>query len=120
MSIATSESFLLGKFDDDTALVATPNSFVIRERVHTKTGKEMWANKYYYTEIGDAVRGYARLALRQKKRAAGLHGSLPRLIEIVNKLEGTIKTIGDRLAKALGERLKDPIEAHLFYSQKGK
>jgi len=110
------ESFVLGKLDKKTLLVATPQAFVIKEKTKKSDGEIAWANKYYYSELGDAIRGYARHALRRPSTAKHLDGNLKKLIDIVMKLESTIKKVGDRLSVKFEEQLQDPIESHIFHS----
>jgi hypothetical protein len=110
------ESFILGKLDKKTILVATPHAFVIKERIKSADGEVGWASKYYYSEIGDAIRGYARHLLRRPSTAKHLDGNLKTLIDLIVKLESTIKKVGDKLNLEFAERLEDPIESHLFNS----
>lgn len=110
----TRETFILGRLDKKTILAASPHAFIIKERIKTTDGTEAWASKYYYAEIGDAIRGYARHLLRRPSTAKHLDGSLQSLIDLITKLETTIKKVGEKLNAEFAERLKDPIESHLF------
>jgi hypothetical protein len=107
------ESFVLGKLDKKTLLVATQHAFVIKERVKIKD-KEEWVGKYYYSEIGDALRGYARHALRRPEEAKKLDGSIAQLITRVTELENAVKEIGEKLNTEWISRMRDPVELYLY------
>jgi len=115
MKDTNKDTFLLGKLDKKTILVATPRAFVIKEKIRAGDDSEdNWVSKYYYSEIGDAIRGYARHLLRRPSTAKHLDGSLKTLIDLISRLETTIKKIGDKLNVQFAERLQDPVESHLF------
>ena len=107
------DALVIGQLDTRTILVATANCFVIKEKVKTAAG-DAWVGKYYYTEVWDAIRGYARHKLRDPSVVQKLDGNLPDLIATVGRLENTIKDIGDKLASAWTLRIQDPVESHLF------
>jgi len=112
------ESVVLGKLDKKTILVSSSNAFVLRERIKNKDGEYDWVSKYFYSEIGDAVRGYARHALRRASMAKRLDGSLGALITQIERMEAKIEKVGARLEHAWAQRQQDPIEACL--SAKGQ
>jgi hypothetical protein len=107
-------SFILGKLDKKTLLVATSRAFVIKERVKAGDGEVGWTSKYFYSEIGDAIRGYARHLLRRPSTAKHLDGDIKTLIDVIGKLEKTIKKVGDKLNLQFAERLQDPVESHIL------
>ena len=109
-----SDTFILGKLDRKTILVACPHSFVIKERIKNVKGEYHWVGKYYYSEIGDAIRGYARHVLRRSSGTRILNGNIKDLIGRIEALENTIKTIGEQLTKTWTKRMKDPVEAALL------
>jgi hypothetical protein len=98
-------------------LVATQAAFVIKEKVKEANGKAVWVSKYYYSEIGDAIRGYARHLLRRRSTAKHLDGELKTLVDVIVRLEKTIKKIGAKLNLQFAERIKDPVEHCLFTSE---
>ena len=112
MKTKTKDTFVLGKLDKKTLLVATQTSFVIKEKRKTAEGEAVWTSRYYYSEIGDAIRGYVRHLLRRPGTAKHLDGNLKTLIDVVTNLENTIKKVGDKLNLDFAERLEDPIECH--------
>lgn len=93
---AKKESFILGNLDKKTRLDATQHAFVIKEKTKATDGTISWTSKYYYSEIGDAIRGYARHVLRRPSMAKHLDGDIKTLIELISKLEKTIKKMGDK------------------------
>ena len=118
MSDKKKENFVLGKLDKKTILVATPNAFVIKEQIKTANNEKHWVSKYYYSEIGDAISGYARHILRRPNTAKYLDGDIKTLIDIIGKLERTVKKVGDKLNLEFANRLQDPIENHLLNTGK--
>jgi len=108
------QSFVLVKLDKKTVLAATQHSFVIKAKVKMKDGGTTWLSKYYYSELGDAIRGYARYVLRRPSTAKHLDGEMKSLIEVVGKLENTIKQIGDKINLDFAVRLEDPVENHII------
>ena len=105
-------SFLLGRLDESTRLIATPTAFVIQER-KMQEEKEAWTSKFYYGEIGDAIRGYVRSTLRNPKRTAQLDGKINSLISSIENLEKTVKEVAVNIKAEWDVRLQDPIESHL-------
>lgn len=108
-----SENFLMVKLDKNTILVASPHSFVIRERTKTKDG-DLWVGKYYYSEIGDAVRGYARHMLRRPEEGKKLDGNMQTLINQLAAWETAIREVGQKIAEKWEAAMSDPVEAMLM------
>jgi len=111
------ESFVLGKLDKNTMLTATSNAFIIKEKITAPDGEVRWISKYYYSELGDAIRGYARHLLRRPSTAKHLDGSITTLIDTITKLENTVKKVGDKLNLDFAARLEDPVEHQLIYGE---
>lgn len=120
MSKSKKESFILCQLDKTTVLAATAKSYTIRERVKTKDGEYVWVSKYFYSEIGDAVRGYAKYALRRKKSKKKLDGSIGALISQIKKLEARVEKIGTMIDNTIRELERDPIENWLANKEQEK
>jgi len=116
MKTKKKESFVMAKLDKKTMLAANPNSFIIKERVKAKDGSTLWRNKYHYSELGDAVRGYVRHLLRRPSTAKKLDGDIETLLKFIEKLEKTVKKVGDKLNMDFAERMQDPVECHRFFA----
>jgi hypothetical protein len=98
----------------NTLLTASAEAFIIRERSKRGDGTTVWADRYFYTEIGDALRGYVRRTLRRPEEAKKLDGNIHALINKIADLEESVKNVGEHLNAHWIERLNDPIEAHLL------
>lgn len=98
---ATRSSFTLCFLDKKTKLVASEHSFVIKEKVKVKDGEATWIGKFFYSEIADAIRGYARHHLRRPELAAKLDGSIETLIKVLEELDAHINTIADKVKETM-------------------
>lgn len=107
-------SIVIGRLDRDTLLAASSEAFILRERTKGNNGQIIWLDRYFYTEIGDALRGYVRRTLRRPEEAKKLDGNIHALITKISELEDAVKDVGIQLAVKWSERLNDPIEAHLL------
>jgi hypothetical protein len=115
-----SHTVLLCQLDKKTQLVANNHAFVIKKlvKVKSKDGDaaeiitDSWVSQYFYADIGDAVRGYVKHALR--KPQTELNGDICALVATIEKLEGTIKTTAVDFQKAWNDRMQDPVDAHLL------
>ena len=112
--------YLLCQLDKTTQLVVNAHAFVIKKlsKVKKKDGEqtiiiETWLPKYYYSEIGDAVRGYVKHALLSADGIKELDGSVPTLVKALEHMEATVKTISKEFTDMWNERMKDPVEAFL-------
>ena len=113
--VSVPESFVLGRLDKKTMLVATKHSFVLQERVKVKD-ESHWVGRYYYSNLPEAIKGYVRRKLRRPENAKELDGTLKALITMINNLENTVKEIGSKLSAEWEARIQDPVEVSLLNS----
>jgi hypothetical protein len=95
------ESYIkvLGLLDNKTRLVADKRCFII-QALH----EEVWVPKYYYSDLGFAIKGYAKyLAKKQGKRVSN-SAPLMEIFDLLASLEKTIKEVGNRLSKEWKEK----------------
>jgi hypothetical protein len=105
----------LCKLNKRMVLSFSSRAFIIKERVKTKDGP-VWVNKWYYSTLGDAVRGYAVHALRDKRLSKMLDGSFQDLIDCIQKFEKHLDDICIKVLDAWDTRMEDPIEKKLMGS----
>jgi hypothetical protein len=108
------DSSILVELDKKTVLAANSYSFILKEKIKGKNGEVILQSKYYYSELGDAVRGYAKHVMRRPSTIKRLDGTIENLITIIGKLENTIKKVGDKLNATFADRLNDPVERQLL------
>jgi hypothetical protein len=119
MSKRVEYTFVMCQLDKKTLLAATPTCFVLKERVKVKSSDDVneqytWVSKYYYSELGDALRGYVKHKLRKPETAKDLDGSILNLIKVIEKLETIVTVTGNRLVESWDKRMCDPVEAQMF------
>lgn len=100
---------LIGYFDKKTRLVSSASSFTIQVCDSGKSG-EVWKSIYFYTWIGDAIRGYAKYMARRSGKEISTSRDLSSLLDAVASLERTIKKVGSDIASQWEERQEDPVE----------
>lgn len=104
---------ILGLLDKGTRLVADSHAFILQFK--KKVGKDqIWASTYYYSALGDAIRGYAKHAARKKGRKVPNTKPLLDLIDLVTVLEKTVKDVGESLSTKWASIMDDPIERAIF------
>ena len=99
---------ILGVLDHKTRLVADRHAFIIQKKCEDK-GVVVWASQYYYSELGSAIRWYAKHTARSKSKKTAPQ-TLRDLLDLVASLENKIVEIGDRLSKDWKAIMDDPIE----------
>ena len=102
-------SLILGLLDTKTRLVGDETSFVIQKLKKTPEDEVIWVNKYYYPQIEDAIRGYAKYAARAKGNKVPTSKPLLDLLDRVRDLENTIQEIGKRLSREWKQLKHDPV-----------
>jgi hypothetical protein len=104
-----SNYIVLGILDHKTRLVADRHGFMLQMKREDKNKKTVWASQYYYSELGAAIRGYAKHTARRRKNKTAPK-TLMDLLDLVSSLEKKIVEIGDRLSKEWRTLMEDPIE----------
>lgn len=101
---------ILGSLDKDTRLVADKHCFMLQKEIKAKDGSMVWYSAYFYSSLGDALRGF----IKHKARKAGLKvpNSKPMLdiLDLIASLERTVLEVGDKLSKEWQSIVSDPIE----------
>jgi hypothetical protein len=97
---------MLGQLDDNMALFANERSFVLCVCTEDPS---LWKPKYYYAEIGDAIRGYVRHKIKSQNNTKGTP-EIEKLIESVQALEKRLGDLGENMTKMWYDWLNDPIE----------
>jgi len=105
---------ILGLLDSHTRLVSDTHTFIIQKLRITKDKQAVWTSHYYYAEIGDAIRGYAKYSARVKGRKMPNTKPLLDLLDLVKNLELSIYKVGDRLSKEWSSISQDPISIAMF------
>lgn len=100
---------LLGLLDNKTRIVADTHCFIVQERVKTKDG-DIWAGKYFYSQLGDAIRGFIKHKARSSRKKVISSKPLLDLIDLIASLEKTVKEVGERLEKQFEVIRSDPVE----------
>lgn len=100
---------ILGLLDKKTRIVADSHCFIVQEIVKTKDG-DLWAGKYFYSQLGDAIRGYIKHKARSSKKKIISSKPLLDLLDLIASLEKTVKEVGERLEKQFTEIRNDPVE----------
>lgn len=111
-----SAAIVLCYLDKNTRIVASEHSFTVQER-HKAKDQEMWVGKYFYSEVGDAVRGFVRHALRKPEVVSKLDGSIQSLVNKITELETVIQAVTVRINAEIAEHEKDPVEAAMLKSE---
>ena len=105
---------ILGLLDSKTRLVADTHCFIMQKLVDPKEGKikegDTWIGKYFYSKLGDAIRGYIKHEARGNKKKVISSKPLLDLIDLINSLENTVKEVGERLEKQFEVIRNDPVE----------
>ena len=105
--------YALCKLNKRMVLSFSSRAFIIKESVKTKDGS-VWVNKWYYSTLGDAIRGYAVHAIRDRHLAKMLDGSFQDLVECIQKFEKHLDHICTKVLEAWDNRMDDPIEKKLL------
>ena len=84
-------SIHLATLDEDTRLCASRTAFTLKK----KSG-EVWSAEYFYTSIPGAIAGYIKHELRNKRRIK-TRGSLDKLIQVVQDLDNSVKSLAKNL-----------------------
>jgi hypothetical protein len=108
----SSKSFTLCFLDKKTKLVASDHAFVIKERIKTKDDEAVWVGKYFYSDVADAIRGFARHALRKPELVSKLDGSIENLIKVLEDLDKTIVDIAEKVKNTLAHEKGSEAEGH--------
>lgn len=108
-----SAALVLCYLDKNTRITASEHAFVLQER-HKIKDQDMWVGRYFYSELGDVVRGYVKHALRKPEIVSKLDGSVKGLVDKITELEGVIQAVTLSLNTELAEHEKDPIEAAML------
>ena len=108
------EDRVIGYLDKGTRIVATKHCFVIQIKEKMKSGEIIWPGRYFYSWLGDAIRGYAKYLAKKRNKAISSSESIFALLDRVAALERTIQEVGDRLNKAFEQKQTDPIEQALL------
>ena len=96
---------VLCQLDRETQLCASSECFVL-----LKQHNDELRPVYYYSELGDALRGYARNLLKDKDKIKNLDGKVASLMQLVKSLETKISDVGETLQEHWDNRSNDPIE----------
>jgi len=107
--MTTNEYHTLCNLDHSTQLRAGKDCFVLSHKASNG-----YINKYFYAEIGDALRGYARNILKDPAKVKRLDGNVANLMKLIKQLEQTMTKVGDDLQATWEEQLADPVECAII------
>ena len=107
--MAKSGHVILGVLDNKTRLAADSHCFVLQDLIDTKDGK-VWVGKYFYSQLGDAIRGYIKRKARKSGKKVISSKPLLDLIDLITSLEKTVKEVGENLEKQFDKIKNDPVE----------
>lgn len=113
--MSDTEYYPLCDLDNRTQLRAGKNCFVL-----THKGEDKHINKYFYSEIGDALRGYARNILKDPAKVKQLGGKVTNLMKLIKELEKTIDKVGTDLQLKWEEVFSDPVECAIIKKKVGE
>ena len=100
---------ILGLLDKKTRLVADSHCFIVQETVNTKDG-EIWVGKWFYSWLGDAIKGYIKHKAKKSKKNVISSKPLLDLVDLIASLEKNVKEVGERLEKQFEGLRNDPVE----------
>ena len=100
-------------FDSKTRLIASRHGYSIQMYNGT-----VWSSRWYYGEVWDAIRGYARHYFQQNKNTKHINGDIKKLIEAATKLEEKVAAVATDVCNTLLTLQNDPIERALSSSNK--
>jgi len=93
--------------DKDVRLAATDNAYVLQVE---ESG--VWVDKYSYTWIGDAIKGYILYSLKRMSKAISWSGTKD-LVDKIDALDISIKSVDKRLVSVAKILENDPIESEI-------
>ena len=114
--MSKSGHIVLGLLDKKTRLVADSHCFIMQEIVNTKDG-DIWVGKYFYSQLGDVIRGYIKRKARKAGKTVISSKPLLDIIDLIASLEKTVKEVGESLEKQFAEIKNDPIEKSIKESE---
>jgi len=96
----------------DVRIIARDNCFVIQVEENS-----VWVDKYSYSWIGDAIKGYVLFSL---KRSSGVSRwkDVKELSEKIENLDTTMKLVDRKLCKVIKIISNDPIESEFMKGDK--
>ena len=104
---------ILGLLDKKTRIVADSHCFIVQKMADPKEDRdieELWVGKYFYSNLGEAIRGYIKHIARSSKKNISSSKPLLDLLDLIASLEKTVKEVGERLEKQFEALRNDPVE----------
>ena len=104
----STKKYSVCKLEKDVRIASDDTSFILQ--ILKEDGE--WENKFFYSWIGDALRGYIIFALQRAARH-DLDGGVQELANKIESLGKKIEEAGDDLQNRWDQFFEDPVEKEI-------